>query len=406
MSPQRGLIRFRQGWAALNRAYSSPRHRRTRDASLAALVAVASCVALATVYRTGFFHSYLMSCLCALVAAASLMWRRTRPEVCVAVAFAATLASDEGTALVAAAYAMGRYGTRYRALTVTGVAVAYLATHSMAIGILPAPGWRVYSVALDFILPACFGHLIRRQSLLRDQLKVRLRQAEAAIDHAARFALLERRTRLAFDIHDTVGHHTTYLVMRAGAARLRPDLPPAAAQDFTDIQETALLVTRELRRVIAVLQESDAEEEHLGPHLRCHEFLEGLAGNMRAIGIDTSYSIDGVTRELGPKGESLLYRVSRESLTNAAKYAPCAPVRISLVFADETVILTVRNGPPLDGTPPRSRPYGSGGLGLAGLRTSVVAAGGDFRAGPLPAGGFEVRSVLPLPALTTGEVAA
>ncbi|MFE3935373.1 sensor histidine kinase [Streptomyces goshikiensis] len=389
----------------MRRAYMA-RSPRFHDAVLAVSVAVASCVALATVYRTGLVHSYVGSALCALIAAASLMWRRTRPEVCVAVAFAATLASDEGTALVTAAYAMGRYGARHRALTVAGAAVAYLFTHSVTVGIPPAPGWRVYSVVLDFVVPACFGHLMRRQWVLRSRLRERLERAEAATDHAARFALLERRTHLAFDIHDTVGHHTTYLVMRAGVAQRRKGLPAEAAQDLRAIQDTALTITRELRRVIAVLQETAAGEEHLGPHLRCHEFLEGLAENMRAVGMDASYRIDGTRRELSPELESLLYRVSRESLTNAAKYAPCAPVRIILLFGVDTVELTVHNGPPLDGTPYRQVEHESGGLGLAGLRTSVVAAGGGFDAGPVPGGGFEVRAAIPVSQGSAAECAA
>lgn len=371
----------------------TPRRLRAHDAALALLVAAASLLALSTVYRTGLFHSYPVSCLCALTAAASLMFRRTRPEICVAVAFSTTLASDEGTALIAATYAMGRYGGRHRALIVGGAVLAYLGTRSVTGALVESPEWRVYVAVLNFIVPAFYGQFVRRQRLLGEQLRERLERAEATTEHAARFTLMEKRTRLAFEIHDTVGHHTTYLVMRAGAAARRKDLMPEAVKDFEEIREGAITVMRELRGVIAVLRESEDVQEPVGRHLSCHEFLEGLTRNMRAVGMDTSYRVSGTVRGLGAECETLLYRVGRESLTNAAKYAPGAAVGIGLSFGHETVDLVVRNGRPLQ------RPFAvdSGGLGLAGLRETVGTAGGSFRAGPLPDGGYEVRAVIPLP---------
>lgn len=372
---------------------TSVRRQRATDAALAVLVGAASLVALSTVYRTGLFHSYPVSCLCVLLAAGSLMWRRARPELCVAIAFAATLASDEGTALIAATYAMGLYGRRHRALIVGAATLAFLSTRSLTGELIDDPNLRAYLAILNFVAPAFYGSFVRRQRLLKEQLRERLAQAEAATDHAARFAIMEKRTRLAFEIHDTVGHHTTYLVLRAGAAQRRKGLPPEAARDFDEIQETAITIMQELRGVINVLREGDDEEDPLGGRVSCHEFLEGLARNMRAIGMDAQYVVRGTPCDLGAAGEGLLYRVSRESLTNAAKYAPGAAVRIGLEYGQGTVNLVVRNGRPLQ----RPLTHDSGGLGHAGLRRALTAAGGRFLAGPVPGGGYEVRAVIPLP---------
>ncbi|MFE3584158.1 sensor histidine kinase [Streptomyces vinaceus] len=371
---------------------AAPRERAT-DAALVVLVGAASLIALSTVYRTGLFHDYPVSCLCALLAAGSLMWRRACPELCVAVAFGATLASDEATALIAASYAVGRYGRRHRALVAGAAALAFLSTRSLTGGLIDNPNWPVYVAVLNFVAPAFSGAFVRRQRQLSEQLRERLARAEAATDHAARFAIMEKRTRLAFEIHDTVGHHTTYLVLRAGAAQRRKGLSPEAARDFKEIQEAAITVMHELRSVIGVLRESDDEEDPLGGRLSCNEFLEGLARNMRAIGMDAHYEVRGTPFDLGPVGEGLLYRVSRESLTNAAKYAPGAAVRISLEYGHGTVKLVVRNGRPVQ----QPLTQDSGGLGHAGLHRALAAAGGRFLVGPVPGGGYEVRAVIPMP---------
>ncbi|MFF6946862.1 sensor histidine kinase, partial [Streptomyces lavendulae] len=257
------------------------------------------------------------------------------------------------------------------------------------------PGWPVYVVLLDVVAPAACGYLVRRLWLDKERLSERLEYARAATDQAARFAVLERRTRLAFEIHDTVGHHTTYLVMRAGAAQRREGLPPEVARDFEDIQETAIAVMRDLRAVIGVLRDPAEETDPLGAHLRCHEFLEGLTRNMRTIGMRAQYVVIGQVRVLGAVREGLLYRVVRESLTNAAKYAPGAEVRITLEYGEGSVGIAVRNGPPSHLGWHRSPAHESGGLGLAGLRSAIGACHGHLEAGPLPDGGYEVQAVMP-----------
>lgn len=367
-----------------------PRRQWTQDAGLAVLVAVSSCLLLTRVHSTGVVGSYAASCGVAVLGAASLMWRRSRPELCVAVALAATLASDEDSALVAASYAMGLYARRHRVLVVALATIVYVGTRAPVGGFVDDPTWRMYVVVLTIWLPALFGHAVRRQRVLKERLGDRLSQVESSIDQAVRFAVLERRTRLAFEVHDTVGHHATHLALRAASARRLPGLTPEAEKAITELQDGAVLVMRELRQVIDVLRE-DVPDDRLGGRVSCEEFLESLTRNMRAVGMDASYSVRGTVRELGVRGESLLFRVCRESLTNAAKHAPGAPVRLELAFDARSAALVVHNGP----SPHGRSGGGSAGLGLTSLRQAVTDAGGRFHAGPVEDGGFRVAVSVP-----------
>ncbi|MFB7631409.1 sensor histidine kinase [Streptomyces sp. NPDC056149] len=366
-----------------------------QDVTLALLVGLTSVVLLTSSHDTGFTHSYLLSALCAMAAAASLLWRRNRPELCVAVAALATFASDEATALIAASYAVGLYGRGARALVTGGGALAYVVARLLTGEVISDPVWGTYMVVLYTVLPAFYGRMVRRQRELKEQLQEQLSHAEAATEHAARFVMLEKRTRLAFEIHDTVGHHATLLVLRASTAERQPDLPPQATKAFQDIQDGAITVMQELRRVITVLRDEDGQaDEETCAYASCHEFLEALARNMRAVGIQAAYSVEGTVRPLDAGTESRLYRVSREALTNAAKHAPGAPVRIGLAFAPRSVTLTVHNGRPVQ----RLKPVGgSGGLGLHSMRSVVEMGGGTFRAGPAADGGYRIEAVMALP---------
>lgn len=371
----------------------APRQRLPQDAVLAMLVGATSCLDLAAVHGTGLLLEYGASVACALVAAGGLMWRRTHPELCVAVALATTLASDEGTALIAAIYATAVYGRRRPGAVVGAAVLGYLCTRPLIGDFVDDPRWQVYVAVVNFVVPAILGFLVHRQRELRE----RLSSAEFAIDSAARFAILEKRTQLAFEIHDTVGHHATYLVMRAGAAQRRKGLTPEVAAEFGAIQDVAITVMQELRGVINVLGEPDDPDEPLRGHLSCNEFLEGLTRNMRAIGMDASHVVEGRPRDLGQRCESLLYRVSREALTNAAKYAPGAPVRVRLVYGPGRVSLQVVNRRTCEHPGPGAD-YGSTGMGLRGLTDALHAVGGCFDAGPVAGGGYRVQAVVPLPA--------
>ncbi|MGP3691535.1 sensor histidine kinase [Streptomyces sp. IBSNAI002] len=367
-----------------------PRRQGMVDAGLAVLVAASSCALLTRVHATGLVGSYAASCVVAAAGAAGLMWRRSRPELSVAVAVAATLASDENGALLAASYAVGLYGRRHRALIVALATLVYVGTRTSVGGFVDDPGWRLYVVVLTIWLPALFGQFVRRQRLLKERLDQRLSQVESSVDQAVRFAILEQRTRLAFEVHDTVGHHATHLMLRASGARRLPGLTSEAEQAITELQDGAVLVMRELRQVIDVLRE-DGPQDGLGGRVSCGEFLESLTRNMRAVGMDASYGVRGTVRALGARGESLLLRVCREALTNAAKHAPGAPVRMELVFDAHSAALVVRNGPP----PHRRSTDEPAGLGLTSLRQAVTEAGGRFRAGPAEDGGFRVDASVP-----------
>ncbi|MGH8882244.1 MAG: sensor histidine kinase, partial [Stackebrandtia sp.] len=93
---------------------------------------------------------------------------------------------------------------------------------------------------------------------------------------------------------------------------------------------------------------------------------------------------------LPPLVERAVHRVVREALTNAARYAPGAPVTVHIDVPDDRLRVAVFNG--LTSSAPL---LPGGGGGLAGLTERVRLAGGELRAGPLEAG-FEVVARLPI----------
>jgi signal transduction histidine kinase len=86
------------------------------------------------------------------------------------------------------------------------------------------------------------------------------------------------------------------------------------------------------------------------------------------------------------------FRVVQESLTNAMRHAPGAPVHVLLRGEPGGRSLTVR----VENDPAAPAPaFRGSGRGLSGLRERVLALGGSFAAGPATAGGWRVEAHLP-----------
>ncbi len=102
-----------------------------------------------------------------------------------------------------------------------------------------------------------------------------------------------------------------------------------------------------------------------------------------------------------PAGVGLsAYRIIQEALTNVVKHAGDGARCTVRVGYEETVlnVLVANDGSGRQLVPVAAvrAPAGSG-HGLAGMRERAHLCDGDFTAGPLPDGGFQVIATLPLP---------
>lgn len=189
-------------------------------------------------------------------------------------------------------------------------------------------------------------------------------QADLAAAAAER-AHLEERTRIAHEMHDTLGHELSLLALRAGALELAPDLDERQRAAVAQLRVGAGAATERLADVVAVLRGGEPAPPH-----PVSERVEDLVDRAARAGVAVSLEWDG-PRELPAAVERTAHRVVRESLTNAVKHAPGSAVRVRVVAAGATTVVTVVN--PL---PPGRRRRGGGRVGLVALRERVRLAGG------------------------------
>ena len=250
-------------------------------------------------------------------------------------------------------------------------------------------GW-IFGLTVMTIVVVGLRYLLRT----RQQLAAQTEEAELA---ESRKAVLEERARIARDLHDVVAHRMSVVVVMAQTARYRlADVSDEAAAEFESIATAARASLDEVRQLLGVLRVDDGSTAVLAPNPGLDD-IAGLITDTRRTGVDV-FVDDTLDRDkVGGAAALTVYRIVQESLANATRHAPGAPISIRLSdgvdsTADgSTADVLVLNGAPT--TPPIAVP--GGGNGIAGMLERAAIHGGTVTTGARADGGFEVRARIP-----------
>ncbi|GAA2686111.1 MULTISPECIES: histidine kinase [Actinosynnema] len=346
------------------------------DALLAAFLTTTSAVELADA------HGPLGAVAGVLLTAPAVLLRRRWPLATLAVGLA-MLALDTTTYLVFVALhsTASRFGASWR--TWAGAAAVYAL-------FLPRLNYEftpwVLVVLLNTIpvlIPVLTGMWVHQRTRVVGLLNERAETAERERDLLAERAVTAERRRIAREMHDVVAHRVSVIALQSGALTVVGDGQVADAAEVIRKSSTAAL--SELRDVLRVLREDDAEESAPG--------LDGIPALIADTPGDVLLDRSDELPEVDAAVSRAAYRVVQEALTNAGKHAPGAAVRVGLVVEEGHLVVTVANREPsgAGGAVPGS------GYGLVGMRERVTQAGGELTTGPVD-GGFTVRARFPLTA--------
>ncbi|NMN94419.1 sensor histidine kinase [Antrihabitans stalactiti] len=246
-------------------------------------------------------------------------------------------------------------------------------------------GWTVLLTATVVV-----ALLVRWLVLSRRQLA---EQEEVSELERARRTVLEEKARIARDLHDVVAHHMSLVVVQAQTAAYRvPDVSPSARAEFESIGATAREALNEIRGILGVLRSDGVGPEH-APQPGTAQVEELLEGSLRA-GVPLSWNINGDRSAISETTGLAVYRILQESLSNASRHAPGAPVRVTIEYGLALVSLSVVNEA---ATAPQQVSHdATGGSGIGGMRDRALAVGGLLTATPRAEGGFEVMAQLPV----------
>lgn len=321
-----------------------------------------------------------------LLVLAPLMWRRTHPLAAVVVAFgtltvvdlARIVVGDESGLLMSIAgvlvlpYALFRWGAGREATIGLGVILVWLAVTHVADPVGLADVVAAYAF---FLLSAAIGASIRYHA------NTRIRD----IDDAKR----REREQLARELHDTVAHHVSGIVIQAQAGRaVASGDPGRAVEALAVIEDAASRTLAEMRSMVGLLREGDEADLAPQPGVADIERLAGADGGRPRIDVELTGELD----DLSPAVGAAVYRLAQESITNARRHARHATlVTVRVTGDEEGVRLTVEDDG--GGAGPTGRDLV--GYGLVGMRERATLLGGTLEAGPTAGRGWRVDAMLP-----------
>jgi signal transduction histidine kinase len=255
--------------------------------------------------------------------------------------------------------------------------------------LLPVLG--VFAAAVSAHIISGFGRL--HGLMARPLLGPSEREQRAVLKQ--RTDVLEERTMLAHELHDSLGHTLTMMVVQSGAAGHVFDQDPEfARQALGNIETSGRQALGELDRILGLLREGDRGERAPQPDL---SRIPALIDQLQVAGLEvrlvTEGAVDRVPREVSRYG----YRIVQEALTNVLKHAGAVPADVRIHRTAGALEVEVCDDGPAGGPPASAGATGlGGGRGLVGVRERVALLGGSVEAGPRPDGGFRVWARLPI----------
>jgi signal transduction histidine kinase len=252
-------------------------------------------------------------------------------------------------------------------------------------------GWRPAAVLGVFFLAGIVFVVVITELAVKEQrgrreierLLAELRDANDRLrqyaDQVEELATLKERNRLAREIHDSLGHYLTVVIVQIEAAIA---VFEKNRDDSLDVLRKAQGLAQkglgEVRRSVAALRASPAELRSL------IDSMNTLIEECSASGLPTEFQLVGTPRNLSPSAELALYRAAQEALTNVRKHSQAGAATVTLNYSADSVWLKVHD----DGIGVTEL---TKGFGLIGMQERVQNLGGEVRIATAANKGFTLE---------------
>ena len=223
-------------------------------------------------------------------------------------------------------------------------------------------------------------HRLRKSE---DELIKSNQELEAYADSIKELSILKERNRISREIHDSVGHSLSTIIIQLGAIeKIANDNGEAASLMASNLRDFTKNGLEEIRKALRELKPKEFKE---------YETLlaiEGLIKDFSKLtGIDVKLGFSKNKWQLDEETSLVLYRVVQEFLSNSARHGKATKISIFMHFSISDLIVTMQdNGIGTNEIIP--------GLGLTSISERVGELGGNLSYESKEGKGFLLRVVL------------
>ncbi|MCI4057626.1 hybrid sensor histidine kinase/response regulator transcription factor [Bacillus cereus] len=193
----------------------------------------------------------------------------------------------------------------------------------------------ILQLSLAFAMGSFFRLLAinyRQSEIIRNQKHV----LEQYVSQVERITLLEERDRLSKDLHDTMGHSYTSIIM--GMETLRMELKSKVGEQQLD--SLLQLARNSMEEVRLYLHQLDLSQESLPLATTLQQLTEEFKKHAK---VNVRTRIIGEEYMVSKQSKMTLYRSLQESLTNAVRHGHSTEIIVSLHFEPQQIRLDVQD---------------------------------------------------------------
>jgi signal transduction histidine kinase len=210
-------------------------------------------------------------------------------------------------------------------------------------------------------------------------------------------AIANERNRVVREIHDTLGHSLTLLILLMKAAKIETGKNSAGANEkLAEGIKVAQTELNELRTSIGGLLSKDVIVMDI------FESINSLGQYMETLGIHLKFSVTGKNIYTGMpssvykfKLSNAIYKICKEAVTNALRHGKAAEINIIIKFSPQKVnLFIIDNG--------RGCLNIIKGFGLSGMKERVEELNGMIKFGSDGESGFNINVEAPLEVKSNG----
>jgi len=277
--------------------------------------------------------------------------------------------------LVLTVLAAFEYGYRGAAWSVALASTVHLGISALALGLRWVPALTWIFIPLQIILLVIVTFIV---ALLVEQQRAQQRELETAHRQLQQFAAMtdqlarsRERNRVARDLHDTLAHALTGLIVQLQAAQSLIAREPNAAHDaIAQAEQTARAGLSDARLAIRDLRTSPIASLGLIGALKQEigVFEQESAATVSLVVADT-------LPQLNADQEETVWRVAQEALHNIARHANAQTVKIEIGATQKSVTLIIAD----DGIGFDPRAIPDNHFGLIGMRERLALVGGELK---------------------------
>ena len=217
----------------------------------------------------------------------------------------------------------------------------------IVLGIKQQQWWSIPVMVFGNVLFYYGAHLVFKlkyqENLLKEQenqlfeQKKELQQAQYTMGTMKELYTLQERNRISREIHDSVGHSLSTIIIQLGAIRkLSEENNPQVSQMSAQLREFAVKGLQEVRTVVHDLKPEQLTKQQLTVALE-----EFIYETKQHSGVEFIFRQNKPTFQLTKEQELTIFRGVQEATTNAIRHGKATKITLLMMYSANELIVTI-----------------------------------------------------------------